>query len=391
MKFFAEPSLVALLIQASAAALMFALGFVLSRSMSRRPLTYWTYGWAALALGLMSLWLSFEVAGVAPFTEPAYMFGEYLFGYLVFAGCRDYAQHTGLPARERWLLPLGVALAVGLSSGGRYDFNVFFVFHTLCYGYLFFAAFRAVRPVKTNDCNRAGLRVLKTALALLALDYVHYAPLFFLAARGAVPTTLPYLTYSPLYDLILLVLLMFGIVMTTFGDVQHELQTANAELADAHRQLEARSRVDHLTSALNRRALDALIAGGPGQDAVASGTVVVADLDNLKSINDRFGHAAGDAAIRAVASAIRASIGDRDLLFRWGGDEFLVIVADDERGARAKLGALNDRLPVTLEGADQPVDVSVTIGFASFDASTSLEWVIAQADAAMYGRKRQSA
>jgi len=116
------------------------------------------------------------------------------------------------------------------------------------------------------------------------------------------------------------------------------------------------------------------------------------DIDDLKVVNDQWGHPAGDAAIRAVATAIRSCIRADDLLFRWGGDEFLVLlfgVCEDE--ARARLDTLNLRLRQTaLAGLPNPVDLSAAVGYASFDEATSFDDVIAVADTAMYGAKRSA-
>ena len=76
-----------------------------------------------------------------------------------------------------------------------------------------------------------------------------------------------------------------------------------------------------------------------------AGTAVIADIDNLKSINDQFGHAAGDAAIRAVATAIRSLIRADDLLFRWGGDEFLLVLEHlrhPQQAAHVAIAGLGD-------------------------------------------------
>jgi diguanylate cyclase (GGDEF)-like protein len=167
---------------------------------------------------------------------------------------------------------------------------------------------------------------------------------------------------------------------------------ANAELARARDRLETMAQLDHLTSALNRHALYSLIEDPqPGRRAVCSGSAVVADVDNLKAINDRHGHLVGDWAIRAVASAIRACIRADDLLFRWGGDEFLVLlIGVDEADARARLAGVNDSLThARMPECPDPVDLSVTMGFAPFDSAKSLSQVIALADEAMFKRKRK--
>ncbi len=267
---------------------MATLGFVLLRTMRREPLLYWTIGWAALFIALLVLWLSFQFVVIGPIGQPIYVFGEYVFGYFVFAGCRQFASNIGVSRRERWLLLPAIAFAVGLPVLGGFDFNVFFAVHTLLYGYLFLAAFRAIRRAPSHARSIAGLRVLKTALILLTIGYWHYAPLFALASSGFVSPTLPYLTYGPFYDLILLVMLMFGMVMVVTGEVQRELEEAHSDLAIAHQWLQERSRVDQLTSALKRDALHAVfsITAGRAQTDL-SGAAALADIDDLKAINDQ--------------------------------------------------------------------------------------------------------
>ncbi len=259
------------------------------------------------------------------------------------------------------------------------------------YSYLFFGAYRVLRSARPNVKSGPGVRVLKVALALLALVYLHYSPIFAASAMGLIQLEVPYLQYSPLYDLMFQVMLMFGMVMVVTGDVQYDLEVAISKLGETRDRLEAMAQLDHLTSALNRHAFNSLIenprSGGHG---VLHGCAALVDIDDLKIVNDEFGHPAGDAAIRAVASAIRSCIRADDLLFRWGGDEFLVLLFGvGESEARARLETLNSRLRQTaLAGLPNPVDLSAAVGFASFDAATSFDEVIAVADTAMYGAKR---
>ena len=151
------------------------------------------------------------------------------------------------------------------------------------------------------------------------------------------------------------------------------------------------AQLDHLTSALNRHSFYSMLEDPRAIDrTVLRGCAAFADIDNMKVINDAFGHVAGDSAIRAVAKAIRACIRADDLLFRWGGDEFLVLlIGVSEAEARARLETLNHRLEQSvIPGVLEPVDVQVSVGYAAFDSASSLDGVIALADSAMYGRKR---
>ena len=94
------------------------------------------------------------------------------------------------------------------------------------------------------------------------------------------------------------------------------------------------------------------------------------DLDALKAVNDTFGHAAGDAAIRAVARAIRQIVRADDLVFRWGGDEFLaVLFGVSEEEARRRLDGLDSMLDVVpVPGSPEPLAVSVSAGVSTFAA-----------------------
>jgi diguanylate cyclase (GGDEF)-like protein len=382
---------VGLLIQALGALLIATLCLVLQKTVRRDPLAYWSAGWFALSFSLLALFVAFSYPPLKHFGEGAYILGEYLFGYLVVVGCRRHITGERLRRSEALLLFPATFLAVFLPRLGGGDFNVFFTVHTLIYSYLFLAAFRVMWRVLPSHGSYTGLRVMKVALLLLTADYASYTPLFAATVLGLAPPTLPYLVYSPLYDLIFLVLLAFGMVIVMTGEVQHELEQANASLALTRDRLEAMVQLDHLTSALNRHGFYSIMQHpNTGERATLRGCAAVADVDNLKALNDQYGHAAGDAAIRAVATGIRSCIRADDLLFRWGGDEFLVLlIGVSEPEARARLDSLNHRLRQTaIVGVPDPIDISVTVGFAAFESAASLDKVIALADTAMYGKKR---
>jgi len=392
--FLALPSLVGLLVQALAVLLIAALCLVLQRTVHRDPLRYWSVGWFLLFGGLTSLFVSFQFPPLRAAGQSVYLLGEYLFGYLLIAGCRLCVTGRRAEWHEAWLIVPALFLAVFLPRLGGGNFNIFFIIHTLIYAYLFGAAFRVLWHARASHAGFIGYRVMIVATGALTLVYLHYAPLFAGSYVGMFPPTMPYLEYSPLYDLILLVMLAFGMVMMTTGEVQRELLLANANLAAARDRLADLAQMDHLTSALNRHAFYSIIgdpAGGEG--AILRGCAAIADIDNMKAINDRYGHAAGDAAIRAVASAIRSCIRADDLLFRWGGDEFLILlIGVSETEAHARLDHLDIPLRWTaLAGIAEPVTISVSVGYAPFESASSLDEVIALADEAMYGRKKRAA
>jgi diguanylate cyclase (GGDEF)-like protein len=154
------------------------------------------------------------------------------------------------------------------------------------------------------------------------------------------------------------------------------------------------ARMDPLTEALNRHAFHSLLSRGetdaqPQQDA--DGSVAIIDIDNLKPINDTLGHNVGDKAIRAVARGVRSLIRADDMLFRWGGDEFMVLMFKlDEHEARRRMESLNEILAANGEQwTSVPTTISVSVGVCGFASMNDLGAAIDNADRAMYGSKQE--
>jgi diguanylate cyclase (GGDEF)-like protein len=382
----------------------------LTRSIRRRFLDDWAAAWCCLIVALGALYVDFRQSPPHHLFRAAYFLAEYGFGYLLVAGCRDFAAGTGGPAessgaagpdgaagsrtaRRRswpWLLPAGAALALGLTWVSD-DFNVGFAVHSAIVAAFLLAACWALLRVRGRQ-GGPGLTVTCVALALLALDFVHYVPVFGLAAARGFDRRFAYLHYTSLVDLILEIVLGFGMVMLTMESLRQESETANRDLQTALRRLEDLASTDPLTSALNRHAYQTLVAGrGGAAGRDLPGCVAVADVDRLKEINDRAGHVWGDLAIRRVATAVRSVIRADDLLFRWGGDEFLIILQGiGEEETRRRFARVNEILAATEgEGgsAGQP-PLSVSFGIAPFARAAVLDAAIERADALMYEGKR---
>ena len=149
---------------------------------------------------------------------------------------------------------------------------------------------------------------------------------------------------------------------------------------------------DALTPLLNRRAFVRELRrvltfaqryGGPA-------SLIYFDLDGFKAVNDRFGHAAGDEALKAVAERLTAHVRESDIVGRIGGDEFgVILVQADLSAALAKAASLADaieREPVQCGEWLAPLKIS--FGVRQLDPALSAEQVLAEADASMYARKR---
>jgi len=164
-------------------------------------------------------------------------------------------------------------------------------------------------------------------------------------------------------------------------------------VAEQERRLFTRATTDPLTGLLNRaafeeRALAELSRAGRTGRSLA---VAMLDLDHFKSFNDRFGHLAGDAALTAVARAVARTVRGIDAAGRYGGEEFIVLLV--EADAEAALRAVERiRAAVASLGPPRiPLGVTVSAGIAIHDGAferTSLESLVARADAALYAAKR---
>lgn len=360
------------------ALLMTALFVLLTRSLDRPWLKMWLGAWACLLGAMTVLRIAFTLDPNPRALLAAYLAFEYGFGLLLLAGMQSLTSGRRLCRRDaRLLLPFIVFAVVApiLTS----NFNRIFSVHAGVLAALFAATLWAARKAPA-EARGPGLIVLSASLAGLTLVFLHYVPAFAIAAGPSPPRWLDYLTRASFLDLILQVLLGFGAVMVTLERINRELDHANRRLALLARQ-------DPLTSALNRHAFQAMRSGIGGSER---GTVALVDIDNLKVINDTAGHAAGDRAIRAVATALRSLVRSDDLLFRWGGDEFLVVLTKvDEAQATARFEGLGPLLAATSLPEGVPVRcLSASCGLAPFASLDDLDEAIATADLRMYSQRR---
>jgi diguanylate cyclase (GGDEF)-like protein len=268
------------------------------------------------------------------------------------------------------------------------DFNVQFALHAGIMALAFVIAFRELAPARKAGLG-GGVTIMSFALVLLAVDFFHYVPVFAIAAWLGPAHHFAYLNYTSVIDMALEILLGFGMVIIVPDTLRREAESAKAELEKALAKLEIAARTDPLTSALNRHAYHALVGDtqSPLTKPTLNGCVVIADVDRLKYINDTYGHAAGDAAIRCIATAIRSVIRADDLLFRWGGDEFLVILWNMHEQEAAQRFENFDSAVRTTQSAAVEWPVGASFGFARFDAGRPLDLSIEVADSVMYGRK----
>jgi len=149
---------------------------------------------------------------------------------------------------------------------------------------------------------------------------------------------------------------------------------------------------DDLTGLYNRRGLFAL---GEHTMRIARRRarrlgIIYIDVDGLKSINDRFGHAQGDEALRLVADVMRASIRESDVVGRVGGDEFVILAEDDTGVTQDLVARLRRRLELANAKTGRPFRLSLSIGAVDWEPGeqATLQELIERADQRMYDDKR---
>jgi len=164
------------------------------------------------------------------------------------------------------------------------------------------------------------------------------------------------------------------------------------ELLEQARRLEISLFEDSLTGLYNRRfvmtQLGALISGARRHGRPLS--VAMIDVDRFKSFNDRYGHAMGDRVLQAVAAALHDRMRAEDYLGRLGGEEFLALLPDTDEDAA---GPMAERLRTTVDAVRVPtsggmLSVTVSLGWATWEADEDVDSLVHRADEALYRAKQ---
>jgi len=177
-------------------------------------------------------------------------------------------------------------------------------------------------------------------------------------------------------------------LITELDDLKREVSRLKAQLAEAEEMADR----DPLTPVKNRRAFAREVQRTSNflRRYGGAASVVYFDLDGFKSVNDRFGHAAGDAALCAVAERLASNVRESDVVGRMGGDEFAVVLTRADRvTAEAKaeaLAALVEREPVQC--GEWSVPLHISYGVREITPEADAEIVIAEADAVMFVSKQ---
>ena len=185
-----------------------------------------------------------------------------------------------------------------------------------------------------------------------------------------------------------------AMLMARMSRIRQRLSQQREELARALAQLQVIATRDELTGLPNRRQMQALM----DQELLRSQRhrhdfcIAVLDLDHFKLVNDTHGHAAGDEVLRRFAAAAQAALRGTDVLARWGGEEFLVLLPDTGMPlARSGMERLREQIaamPVDLASGAR-VSLTVSIGLTGYRRGETLAQTLARADQWLYQAKAE--
>ena len=165
--------------------------------------------------------------------------------------------------------------------------------------------------------------------------------------------------------------------------MQHNLENENISL-------EQLASFDPLTHLLNRRSMNSYLEESCYRVKKKRGkfSIIMADIDDFKKINDTYGHAVGDMVLVEVASTIIKEARDEDCVCRWGGEEILILVRSGmEQAKNVAWRICRGVAGKTLEVKDESIKVTMTLGVAEYRDDETIDEVVGRADKRMYDGK----
>lgn len=176
--------------------------------------------------------------------------------------------------------------------------------------------------------------------------------------------------------------------------IREELEEKNKSLYDAYERLEIIATTDPLTKLINRRELTKKLEEEQirfERNNLAF-SIIIADIDYFKKVNDTYGHNSGDFILKSVADILKNTSRKQDSVSRWGGEEFLLLLPEtNAEGAAALAEKLRSKIEnTTFETGEFQIKVTLTFGINVYDKTQNGDSLISKADSALYEGKQRS-
>jgi diguanylate cyclase (GGDEF)-like protein len=184
----------------------------------------------------------------------------------------------------------------------------------------------------------------------------------------------------------------FNEIQAHMTDEVHKANAVISHLSEQIKELEEDSNLDGLTKVFNRRALDRYLETITRKEALKHNLyLLILDIDDFKSINDTYGHVVGDKILIFIANLLRKTLRDGDKVFRYGGEEFVVIL---NRISEEKCEEIAKRILHTISSNNllykgDSVNVTISIGATNYQTGDTPDDLIDRADKALYRSKER--
>ncbi len=372
----------ALLIQAAGTLLLVFLFLLLYRKIRRRPFLDWIASWTFLFIGLaLQFALHRRPDATARLALPmnASLLAHVFFLLRGARRFRNPAARSGV-LELVWLLPAAAfawwaaSMEPALAAGGPMAL-------LRSAAYVLCAILFAVTPG-----SAAGRIFLSISFLLWGAERAVWGlGLMRFPSLAEMPAWLQYLGFAGMF---LEMMIAVGIIVLLFEATQSRLATEMEALVRSERELKEMGVRDPLTGLYNRHHFNDVIRRELA-NVRRYGTelsVLLADVDRFKEINDVKGHGVGDDVLRFVANYLTTCIRESDFVFRWGGDEFLLLLPrTDEGSAAQKADELARKLP-KIPGTEG-LHPSLSVGWATHRMDAEFPATLALADQRMYEMK----
>nr|WP_315185109.1 GGDEF domain-containing protein [uncultured Albidiferax sp.] len=203
----------------------------------------------------------------------------------------------------------------------------------------------------------------------------------------------PAVLYAAYFVMVVIVLSCTTILTRRLGTMRAYMRNQKFQLAQALEKIQRIATRDELTGTANRRFMTELMREEIQRADRTGATLMVAilDIDYFKRVNDSYGHQAGDRCLQEFARVVQSSIRTTDRLARWGGEEFLILLADTDFAlALACLERVRTQVAQTVVSLGEiDIRITVSIGVTQFQTGDSIEQTINRADLALYAAKAQ--
>ncbi len=347
----------------------------------RLYILYWMGGWALIGGSMFLAGAGYRnvKAGSA-----AYGFSQFLgiLGALLFVVSADAYRSRPRLRRGYAILLLPLLLWFTLAPLALDTRAVFAPGHLLIAGG--FIAAGVAHLLVVRQARLLGAAVVGVMLLLVAATNVWMAI--------AVPSQNdPAAGKTLILTLVLYLVAALGMQLLTFEDMTFELRRTNRRLEAAQSELRQMVITDPLTGCRNRRFFDEVIERERHRHRRYNQplSLLFIDVNRFKAINDTLGHEAGDRVLRKVAAFLVRNIREADYVFRWGGDEFLVLITCHEGEANRRGVALQSAFAGSPDAAALPPGVGLSIGCVEVPhEAPDVMAYIKVADERMYANKR---